>query len=130
MHDTVPVTQALQDEGHVLPPDDDVDVPPLLVLLDGLMHIPELQVPPICVQSVHAPPPTPHSVSLSWPLLGSRQLLFGSQQPFAQVVLLHVAPPLELVELPESSPLSSPPLSSPVPLDVEVEVLVPYPLDP
>jgi hypothetical protein len=91
-----------------------VDDPLLDVLLpeldDGAWQVPALQVPvvaPPIVQSLHSAAPVPHVVSDDvW------QVFALSQHPIAQLVMSHVDPPLllvlvplELVELPPSSPL-------------------------
>ncbi len=121
VHDAVPRTHALHEDGtHVDPPLDDVDVPLLLPELDEVlpaMHVPALHVPPgVIVQSVHAAPPMPQNVAVSFiwhmPLL--------SQQPFAQLVLSQVPPP-ELVDPPPSSPLLL--------VLLVVDPLLPYPLE-
>jgi hypothetical protein len=113
--EAVPSTHFLHAVGLHPPPLDEVDEPLLLLLpelelLTG-MHAPALHVP-LGVQSVQAAPPVPHTVSdcaeESWhvPLM--------SQQPFAQLVLSHVVPPLDPPVLllvlvpPPSSPLEPP----------------------
>jgi len=74
--------------------DDDVEEPLLLELAElPPLHAPALQVSLVCVQSVHVPPPVPHTVSIEpgW------HVPVPSQQPVGQRALQE--PPLE------SSPL-------------------------
>ena len=115
LHAAIPRTHALHDDGtQVVPPLDEVDEPLLLLpeleLLTGV-HDPALHVP-LGVQSVQAAPPVPHTVSdcaeEPW------HVPVMSQQPFAQLVLSHVVPPLDPPVLllvlvpPPSSPLEPP----------------------
>lgn len=110
-HEAMPRTHFGQLDTTHPPPA--LDVAPLLdVLLPldelGATHEPLTQDPPEMVQSVHDPPPVPQveSVLVIW------HMPVASQQP-VQFVESHVAPPLlllvlvplELVELPPSSPL-------------------------
>jgi hypothetical protein len=105
LHDAVPRRHALQLDGTQLPPPlEDVDEPLLELEVDPATHAPALHDPPLAVQSVHVAPPMPHIVSwFCW------QVPVPSQQPFGQFEA-QSPPPLELVELPPSSPLSSPEL--------------------
>ncbi len=76
---------------------------------DELEHVPPLHVPPLSVQSTHAPPPVPHVESPLWHVFDE------SQQPVGHEVESQVGVPL----LPPPSPAASdepapkPPLEPP-----------------
>jgi len=73
-------------------------------------HVPETQVAPVAVQSLHAVPKKPH---VSSPEL--RQAPALSQQPLVQVAAQDPPLPLELLVLPAPSPLPLELLVRPVP---------------